>query len=73
MWSLIATIIGIVAKLFGIGKPDPEAQGEKLGKAEAAAADDQGELENIKKADDARKAVSDDPAAIASDPNNAGP
>jgi hypothetical protein len=48
------------------------AEGEKQGQAEQAIADQGQELKNVQKADDARNRVSDDPAAIVRDPDNAG-
>lgn len=73
IWSLISTVLAILAKWIGVGQPDPMTEGEKLGKAETTAQDQQGELQAIAKADAAKKGVSDAPDQIVSDPNNAGP
>lgn len=59
--------------LFGFGKPDPVAQGEKLGRAETTESDALGELHDIQAAKVARDGVSDDTSSIVSDPSNAGP
>lgn len=73
MWSLAASLLTWILGLLGFGKPDPVAQGEKLGKAEQGQADAQGELSDISKANAARNSVDDSAAAILSDPNDSGP
>lgn len=73
MWALFLKLLPVVLGWFGVGKPDPVAQGERLGKAETTAADAMGELHDIKAASDARAAVSDDPTSILRDPANSGP
>lgn len=73
MWDLLADALSFVLGLFGFGKPDPVAQGEKLGKAEHGQADAQGELSDISKANAARNSVDDSAAAILRDSANSGP
>lgn len=77
MWSLIGTLLNLILGWFGIGKGKSDAEiglekGEALGKAEQENADARQELQNIKKADDARRSVSDDPDSIVRDPDNQG-
>ena len=73
MWTILGDILVWALGLFGIGKPDPIAQGEKLGKAEQGQADAQGELRDIQAANTARNSVDDSAGAIMCDGNNSGP
>ena len=76
MSAAIAAILNFamwVASLLGLGKPDPVAQGEKLGQAETTESDAMGELHDIQAAKVARDAVVSDPSGVMLDPNNAGP
>ena len=76
MASAIATFLDFVmwvAGLFGLGKPDPVAQGEVLGKAETTSTDVLQEMVNVKAASDARNSVSDGADAILHDSANTGP
>lgn len=73
---MISTLLKIglwILGLFGFGKQDPVAQGERFGKAETEAADEEGELNDIKAASDASNNVANDSAAILLDPSNIGP
>lgn len=73
MWSLALSVLSWVLSLFGFGKPDPYKQGVAAGQSQATASDALGELADVKKASDARAAVSDDASDILSDSANAGP
>jgi hypothetical protein len=75
MGSFVSAAVDLfiwIMGLFGFGKPDPVAQGEKLGKAETTESDALGELSDVQKASQARNDVGNTAADIMHDSANSG-